>query len=301
MRPRANIGRRSTNAQVISARRAAESETNRVARRENNRVQVALSRGNLTEEDNDEIRRQAANRVASNRSRENEQEREARLDGNRQRSARRRQDQDQDEDEDLHRLAFNYDPTVNFSDDPTFSIGLMDNECQYCGALKYANEAPGMCCSNGKVRLPPLAPMVEPLRSLTQGDTPMSKRFLARIRKYNSAFQMTSFGATKIMDNWSTFKVRGQVYHRIGSLLPTNGQDSQFLQIYFIGDSVKEAARRMQLFDDLDPQIVLQLQQFLHQNNAYIQMFKTAIEMLPSPEHGILIRPDRVMQGTVEF
>ena len=34
-----------------------------------------------------------------------------------------------------------------------------------------------------------------------------------------------------------TFKVERQVYHVIGSLLPSSGQTPQFLQIYFISDA----------------------------------------------------------------
>ncbi len=33
-----------------------------------------------------------------------------------------------------------------------------------------------------------------------------------------------------------TFKVQGQVYHTIGSVLPITGEEAKFLQIYSIGD-----------------------------------------------------------------
>lgn len=62
------------------------------------------------------------------------------------------------------------------------------------------------------------------------------------IRVYNSAFQMTSFGANEIRhgDFMPTFKVQGQVHHLAGSLLPNNPDEPKFLQIYFMGDSVSE-------------------------------------------------------------
>ncbi|GFS75362.1 uncharacterized protein NPIL_126121 [Nephila pilipes] len=59
---------------------------------------------------------------------------------------------------------------------------------------------------------------------------------------------MTSFGATKIVHNEncrnfeSTFKIQGQVYHQIGSLLPMPDADPKFLQIYLMGDEEQQAA-----------------------------------------------------------
>lgn len=52
------------------------------------------------------------------------------------------------------RLAFDYEPDVEYSAHSKVQIGAMDNECQYCHALKYKNEAAGICCASGKVRLP---------------------------------------------------------------------------------------------------------------------------------------------------
>lgn len=47
-----------------------------------------------------------------------------------------------------------------------------------------------------------------------------SKPFMDRFRKYNYCFQMTSFGAKQIIKDgfMPTFKVKGQMYHLIGSL-----------------------------------------------------------------------------------
>jgi len=54
-----------------------------------------------------------------------------------------------------------------------------------------------------------LVPPPDPLRSLVSGMHLDSKHFLANIQKYNSCFQMTSFGSTQIIqDNFMpTFKV----------------------------------------------------------------------------------------------
>ncbi len=52
--------------------------------------------------------------------------------------------------------AFSYDPQYQYENDPNLSIGPMNTICNFCNALKWKNEAPGICCSGGKAKLPPL-------------------------------------------------------------------------------------------------------------------------------------------------
>ncbi|GFT84156.1 helitron_like_N domain-containing protein [Nephila pilipes] len=136
----------------------------------------------------------------------------------------------------------------------------MDKVCRYCQALKFQNETPGMCCASGKVVLSPLPTLPEPLLSLLSGDSEDSKLFLRYIRKFNSCFQMTS---TKICDLASdgrnfetTFKIQGQVYHTIGSLMPMPNDEPKFLQIYFMSSCeerqhnfIEQAEEREQLWN----------------------------------------------------
>lgn len=176
----------------------------------------------------------------------------------------------------------------------------MNDPCSHCGALKWVGEAPGMCCSGGKVKLPALRRPPEPLNSLMSGITDTSKHFLQNIRKYNSCFQMTSFGATNVVSEsgfMPTFKVQGQVYHKLGSLLPLPNKEHQFLQIYFMGDEQKEANQRCNNIPGTRPEIVLELQKMLHQQNVYVQMFKTALQRMPSNELKVHIRADKTPAG----
>lgn len=103
--------------------------------------------------------------------------------------------------------AFNYNSQIDYS--MYGYIGMMDAICPHCDAANFSGETPGMCCANGKVRLPALETPPEPLYSFIFGTSQTSKHFLSHIQQYNSAFQMTSFGATKIIrDNFMpTFKV----------------------------------------------------------------------------------------------
>lgn len=109
----------------------------------------------------------------------------------------------------LNRAAFSYDVSIDYSNYQCVLIGSMNSVCSYCKALKYKNEANGLCCANGKVKLIPLAPPPEPLYSLVSGIGTDSIHFLTNIQQYNNCFQMTSFGATNVVrENFMpTFKV----------------------------------------------------------------------------------------------
>jgi len=94
-----------------------------------------------------------------------------------------------------------------------------------------------------------------------------------------------------------TFKVQGQIYHRVGSLLLTPGADPQFLQIYFMGDVATEANHRCSRVPRTRLDIVTQLQDFLHANNAYVPFFKTALEGMPTGDYKVVIRADKTPTG----
>ena len=125
-------------------------------------------------------------------------------------------------------------------------VGRMEHECQHCGAMKWSKERPGLCCSSGKVCIPLIRSPPKPLSDLMSGSSSDSKHFLNNIRRYNNCFMMTSFGANEICLGGfhSTFKVQGQVCHTVGSLLPIDGEDPKFLQIYFMGDDDAEVRER---------------------------------------------------------
>lgn len=117
---------------------------------------------------------------------------------------------------------FTYSSRINYAG--FTSVGDMREICNFCHALKWRKETDGMCCSNGKIVLPNFQDPPHLLKSLLNGDHPQSKHFLDNIHLYNCVFQMTSFGAKQITEGpfMPTFKVQGQVYHLIGSLLPEN-------------------------------------------------------------------------------
>lgn len=236
--------------------------------------------------------------------------------------------------QEMENAAFAYNSDIDYS--AYGNIGGMTVICPHCDAAKFNGETAGMCCANGKVKLPAFETPPDPVRSLIFGTIPASKHFLSHIQEYNAAFQMTSFGATKIIrDNFMpTFKVissngisyencnkicsffdifrnsdptsyyisnilqiQGQIYHRTGSLLPFPDAEHQFLQIYFIGDNNRELDRRCAIASCAKRQIIANLQAFFHQHNELIRLFKTALDIMPSDDHKIVIRADKTPFG----
>ena len=127
----------------------------------------------------------------------------------------------------------NYQPHNFFN---TTDVGTLSVECTHCGTLKFPQETESLCCLKGNVQLEAFPQPQSFLRHLYEGTNTAGKHFLASIRKYNSAFQMTSFGCNEItMAGFNpSFRVQDQVYHRIGSLVPSTGESPKFSQIYFI-------------------------------------------------------------------
>ena len=150
-----------------------------------------------------------------------------------------------------------------------------------------------MCCSNGKVKLRPLVEPHDILKSLLLGEHPLSKHFLRHLRQYNCLFQMTSFGCTEHKEGFymPTFKIQGQIYHRIGSLLPTTNPG--FLQVYFLSEA-DQMSLRQNIVPNLNPEILQMIQSMLHTHNQYIKSFNACLEQAPPNilDYKILIRAD---------
>lgn len=278
-------------------RRAAEAAEERESRLQENRGRASTSRAAETERERKSRLQQLRESASALRAAETPQQHVERLAANRSRMAQSR------ERIDLKLAAFHYNRDDDYRNYKDVVIGAMDKVCLHCHALKFAKESPGMCCSNGKVVLPTMIEPPEPLQSYISGAHPISKHFLQNIRNYNSCFQMTSFGATNIINNagyMPTFKVQGQIYHRIGSLLPLPNDDAKFLQIYFTGNEAAEVEQRCAISTEVRREIVSSLQAMLHEHNSLIRLFKTALDQMPADDYTVVIRADKTPAGEHE-
>ena len=201
----------------------------------------------------------------------------------------------------FNRAGFNYDPTVDLQSD-ILKLGSMCHDCKFCGALKWKEESQGVCCNNGKVKLILISEPPEILKNLLKGDTPADIEFQKNLIRYNDSFKMTSFGADKNLTDFSfttTYKVQGQVYHLLGSLLPPLQGTPKYAQVYFIGDTNEESSQRHKNSGGiLNMETLNKIQLILHQHHQYVKSFKKSIDYLSQhDDKKIVIHADKVPQG----
>lgn len=147
--------------------------------------------------------------------------------------------------------------------------------CLHCHALKFAKKSLGMCCSNSKVSLQPLTeqlnppelPFLEPNQiQSTSCKTTISITYT--FIGFHSVQQILSAGYMP------TFKVQGQIYHRIGSLLSL--PEAKLLQIFFTGDEEREGELRSEIIDGTRRGIILNLQAMFHEHISLIRSVSIA-------------------------
>ena len=173
-------------------------------------------------------------------------------------------------------LNYNADDFYN-----TTNVGTLSVECSNCGAIKFPMETESLCCLKGNVQLDAFPQPPVFLQHLYEGVDNNGKHFLANIRKYNCAFQMTSFGCSEItMAGFNpSFRIQGQVYHLIGSIVPAEGESPKFAQIYFIDNQDSEVATRCAIVNGLKPDVIRGINQLLHESHHYVEVFKVAKEI----------------------
>jgi hypothetical protein len=137
-------------------------------------------------------------------------------------------------------------------------------ECHECAALMWYGERKcksrhqvtpkfQLCCHGGKAQLPMLKEPPPILQHLLFGrDNEDSQNYQNNVRIYNSMFAFTSPGMqTDSHINKGkgppTLRIQGQIHHRIGDLLPPEGQKPKFAQLY-IYDTENEIKNRMHTF-----------------------------------------------------
>ncbi|XP_074347095.1 uncharacterized protein LOC141685918 [Apium graveolens] len=166
--------------------------------------------------------------------------------------------------------------------------------CNKCGATMWNEERNNkscpckeptfsVCCQNGQIHLPKERPPPELLASLLLGGE-KSRHFKQYIRVYNCMFQFTSTGGkidNSINRGSSTycFRLQGQNYHLVGSLVPLDESSPKFCQLY-IYDTQNEVENRINAMggasDNVDPDIVEELLGMLDKNNELVKAFHMA-------------------------
>jgi hypothetical protein len=144
-----------------------------------------------------------------------------------------------------------------------------------------------MCCYQGKVSLPPLQhPPHELLDYLTSQDG-RGVLFRKYIRNYNNALAMTSVG--RKLDNSLnaagggpySFRLHGELILRVGSLLPIEGQQPVYAQLYIHDNAgAADTAHHHRVANawnsDLNPDTLRVLQDMLWRSHPGVHHFKQA-------------------------
>jgi hypothetical protein len=141
-----------------------------------------------------------------------------------------------------------------------FQVGEPRFVCESCGALMWYEERVGkhrhtsnpefsLCCMEGRIEIAPFKRLPRQLYDLYHKNDKKSKFFMENIRSFNSMFAFTSMGATidKTKNDGNAppvFVLNGENYHQIGSLLPKDGDQPKFAQLY-IYDTDNELSNRM--------------------------------------------------------
>lgn len=119
-----------------------------------------------------------------------------------------------------------------------------------------------------------------------------AKEFRENIRNYNNAFAFSSLGVKIDSSVYGTngvftFRIQGELCHRISSLLPRIGEQPKFAQLY-VYDSNPQYQAQMRVrhqHNNINLNTVLQLQSMIDQNNPYVAIYRTAKERLDSENH----------------
>ncbi|GFR20448.1 ATP-dependent DNA helicase PIF1 [Trichonephila clavata] len=147
-------------------------------RRKSNRIGMARLRASETLQDQETRRKSNSLQMMQTRISETAQNREMRLECQRNITSSSRMAIWKDKEN----AAYSYNPSINYKSDASCILGSMSITCQFCSAMKFKGEAPGLCCSGGKVHLPVLRDPPEPLHTLLSSDSVCAKLFRKNIR-----------------------------------------------------------------------------------------------------------------------
>ena len=152
-------------------------------------------------------------------------------------------------------------------------IGGMDDCCSYCGARRFRREKIS-CCANGAIHILPMPELPSELSASIR-----NPNVLLNIRAYNMSFAMASIGHANKSLPGGSFIFGGKTIHRIGSMLPSDGNQHAFAQIFTM-DVDQAADRRRHLFgganSQLQQHVLVQLHNQLLQYNPCVRQFVAA-------------------------
>ena len=161
----------------------------------------------------------------------------------------------------------------------------MDVICKFCGAKKWKNETASLCCNSGKVELTPYPSPPVFIKNLLTENSTEAKLFRENSRSFNNALALSSIRVNekKFSNGYNPSVIfEGKVQQLYGPLLPENGEDPKFAQLYIHDPSTQHTIRvkNMCLPDSLSKQHVdiitktlQKLQSLIKEVNPFVKDF----------------------------
>ena len=168
-------------------------------------------------------------------------------------------------------------------------------KCIHCGALMWKEERVNknvtkgtpefsLCCCRGQINLPKVPPTPSYLWQL-YNDPEKGNSFKRNVRLYNTMFAFTSMGG-KVDNSINTgrapyiYRLNGQNHHVFGTLIPNDGKDPKFCQLY-IYDTENEVENRMKWVrvnngEPVEAAVVRGLLDMLDSTNELVPFFRMA-------------------------
>ena len=173
------------------------------------------------------------------------------------------------------------------------SLGKMDTICKYCGARKWSQETPSLCCCEGKVkldRLPDLLPQFPAIYNLLFGRGRESRLGREHIRSLNNALALSSIKVKerKVGNFTPSVIFQGKVVQFISCLRSEDGETPRFSQLYTLDPALEETYRvaNMSLPTGISRQdqdvlinLLKKLQTEIKETNPYARDFKMISEI----------------------
>ena len=172
-----------------------------------------------------------------------------------------------------------------------FYLGPMNHLCEICRnpdgyidnpAIYFAQEPMSQfCCFKQTVFIHPLHPVPQIEKIIRSKES--RGNYLDNIREINNALAFISMGVEIDLPEGRgpyVFRIHGQIYHRIGALIPPVNKPPKYASLYII-DPRKAFEARCQnpANQNVDKNLLEKLQLFLSRVNPYAKAFRHLFEM----------------------
>ncbi|CAO3676925.1 hypothetical protein G6F70_008468 [Rhizopus microsporus] len=190
----------------------------------------------------------------------------------------------------------------------SLDLGRVDKECSHYHALHWIDErqktslrSPSWesCCKRGSIQMQLLPDSLQYLKDLLASTDTQGRYFKDNLCQYNAAFAFTSLGCNIVSaedransntsnnnnnrGGLNAFQIHGALYHRQDPLIPVEGSEASYSQLY-IFDPSYAAERRQARNSNFDPEIIRELSVMLAQCNPFARVYRHAHEILSNHE-----------------